>query len=99
MEFDALQERLVSLWSSIGMLSDEDQTIVVVPSINVDDSLLGHFAELIPAYEERYLMLLLLLRQREARLVYVTSVPVPQSIVDYYLHLVPDVPPEDARAR
>jgi hypothetical protein len=39
------------------------------------------------AYEERLLFLLLLLRQPRLRLVYLTSVPVPAAVIDYYLGL------------
>ena len=58
--FDALQAKLVPLWKSIRSLNQDPQTIVVVPSIDVDIELSP--AEM-QAYEERYLFLLLLLRQ------------------------------------
>ena len=50
-------------------------------------------------YEERYLFLLLLLRQPRARLIYVTSQPILPSVVDYYLELLPGVIPSHARPR
>ncbi len=50
-------------------------------------------------YEERYLFLLLLLRQPKARLIYVTSQPILPSVVDYYLDLLPGVIPSHARPR
>ena len=50
-------------------------------------------------YEERYLFLLLLLRQPRARLIYVTSQPILPSVVDYYLDLLPGVIPSHARPR
>jgi hypothetical protein len=43
--------------------------------------------------------LLLLLRQPRLRLIYVTSVPVASTIVEYYLALLPGVIPSHARAR
>ena len=54
---------------------------------------------LLQAYEERFLFLLLLLRQPRARLVYVTSQTIHPSIVDYYLGLLPGIIPSHARKR
>ena len=48
----------------------------------------------IQVYEERFLFLLLLLRQPRARLIYVTSRTILPSIIDYYLDLLPGVDPE-----
>ena len=48
-------------------------------------------------YEERMLFTTLLLRRPELRMVYLTSLPVDEAIVEYYLRFVPD--PVDARAR
>jgi hypothetical protein len=50
-------------------------------------------------YEERFLFLLFLLRQPNARVVYVTSAPVLPAIVDYYISLLPGVIPVHARKR
>jgi hypothetical protein len=41
-------------------------------------------------YEERLLCVALLLRNPALRMVYVTSMPVDEAIVDYYLGFVPD---------
>src|SRR5918993_2730233 len=93
-EFDQLQQKLVPLWKSIQSLNQDPQTIVVVPSITIDTAFTG--AE-VQAYEERFLFLLLLLRQPQARLVYVTSQTILPSIIDYYLDLLPGVIPSHAR--
>ncbi len=94
--FDRLQERLVPLWRSIRSLNDDEQTVVVVPSMTVDREFPG---SMLKAYEERFLFLLFLLRQPRARLVYVTSQTIAPAIVDYYLHLLPGVIASHARAR
>lgn len=94
--FDALQARLVPLWNSIRQLTEDEQTIVVLPSLTVDFPLEG---SLLQAYEERFLFLLLLLRQPRARLIYLTSMAVQPSLVDYYLGLLPGVIPTHARKR
>ena len=95
--FERLQERLVPLWRSIQAMNQDPQTIVVVPSITLD-TFEGSNIQMQP-YEERYLFLLLLLRQPRARLVYVTSQPILPSIIDYYLDLLPGVIPSHARQR
>ena len=51
------------------------------------------------ALEERMLFLLLLLRKPRMRVIYVTGRPVPESVVEYYLGLLPGVIPRQARAR
>lgn len=94
--FAALQRKLVPLWSSIEKLSGDEQTIVVVPSLTVDYDIRG---SVLQAYEERFLFLLLLLRQPRARLIYVTSQVIHPSIVDYYLCLLPGVIASHARSR
>lgn len=94
--FEALQRKLVPLWKSIRAMNPDEQTIVVVPSLNVDLEL--RVSE-IQAYEERFLFLLLLLRQPRARLVYATSVAIHPGIVDYYLGLLPGTIAAHARAR
>lgn len=94
--FDLLQRKLVPLWRSIRTLNQDEQTIVVVPSITADFNVKG--AEM-QAYEERFLFLLLLLRQPRARMIYVTSQTILPGIVDYYLGLLPGVIISHARSR
>ena len=95
-EFDRLQKKLVPLWKSIEHFNQDPQTIVVVPSMSIDAVNSGAVMQ---AYEERFLFLLLLLRQPRARLIYVTSQTILPSIIDYYLDLLPGVIPSHARQR
>src|SRR6059058_3647211 len=95
-EFDPLEKKLVPLWKSIERLNQDPQTIVVVPSMSIDA--IGSGA-VMQAYEERFLFLLLLLRQPRARLIYVTSQFILPSVIDYYLDLLPGVIPSHARKR
>jgi PGM1 C-terminal domain len=95
--FDGLQEKLVPLWHSMERMTEDEQTIVVVCSMTLDEPNMP--GSVVQAYEERFLFLLLLLRQPRARLVYVTSQAVNPSIVDYYLDLLPGVIPSHARKR
>jgi hypothetical protein len=95
--FEELQRKLVPLWASIREMSQEEQTVVVVPSITLDSE--GLSGSMMQAYEERFLFLLLLLRQPLARLVYITGQRILPTIVDYYLDLLPGVIASHARAR
>ena len=95
--YDELQTRLAPLWKSIERMNQDEQTIVVVPSLTLDFG--DRSGATLQAYEERFLFLLLLLRQPRARLVYVTSQPILPSVIDYYLDLLPGVIPSHARKR
>src|SRR6266545_3607712 len=95
-QFDQMQKKLVPLWRSIQSFNQDEQTILVVPSMSIDMVATGSE---IQAYEERFLFLLLLLRQPRARLIYVTSQTILPSIIDYYLDLLPGVIPSHARPR
>jgi len=95
-EFDALQRKLVPLWASIQSFTQDPQTIVVVPSISLDAGINGVRQQ---ALEERFLFLLLLLRQPRARLIYVTSQAIHQEVIEYYLDLLPGVFAGHARKR
>jgi hypothetical protein len=77
-------------------MNQDEQTIVVVPSMTVDRVFRGAEQQ---AYEERFLFLLLLLRQPRARLIYVTSLAIAPNVIDYYLGLLPGVIASHARRR
>ncbi len=62
--FEQLQKKLVSMWDDMRTMTSVERTIVVVPSQTVEFDVKG--AEM-QALEERYLFLLLLLRQPHAR--------------------------------
>lgn len=96
--FEELQQKLTGIWKSISGFNDEPQTIVVLPSLSMDLPS-GIPPSLLPAYEERFLFFLLLLRQPRARVVFLSSQPVDDDLVDYYLDLLPGVISPHARAR
>jgi len=97
-EFKKLQEGFPAQFESVFPDPMAPKTIVVIPSITLDQEILakvhGHVF-----YEERLLCLLMLLRMPRTHLVFVTSVPVDPIIVDYYLHLLPGVTGYHARQR
>src|SRR3954453_12890126 len=99
-EFAELQARLRALWPNITLRSigDVERTLVVVHSISFDvpDQLIPTF----PAYEERFLCLVLsLLRSPRSRVIYVTSQPVLPRLLDYYFGLVPEIDTPEVRSR
>ncbi len=95
--FAELQQRMPSVWDAMGH-DLEDESVVVVPSVSITRTVpaSGSLAE---AYEERFLFLLLLLRQPHLRMIYVTSTPIDPRIIEYYLALLPGVIPSHARRR
>ena len=95
--FDRLQEQMADVWRTM-RLNEAGESVVVVPSVTVD-RVSERSGTLTQAFEERFLFLLLLLRQPRLRMIYVTSLPIAPSIVDYYLALLPGIIPSHARAR
>lgn len=77
---------------------DGDHAIVVVPSMTFDRQLLEK-VQGVDFYEERLLAMLIMLKRPRLRLVYCTSNPVSETIVDYYLDLITSVPRDHSRAR
>ena len=95
--FAELQERMPKVWDA-WRRDLEGESVVVVPSVSLDRAGPGA-GSLDQAFEERLLFLLLLLRQPRLKMIYVTSMPINPSIIEYYLALLPGVIPSHARAR
>jgi len=74
------------------------RTVVIIPSLTLDTEILSKVKGFIH-YEERMLCLLMLLRMPLTKIIYVTSIPVPNVIIDYYLHLLPGITGMHARKR
>ena len=74
------------------------RTVVIVPSLSLDSEILakikGHVY-----YEERMLCMLMLLRMPQTQVVYVSSIPMDEVTIDYYLHLLPGITGHHARQR
>ncbi len=96
--FSALQKELPYQFQHIFPDRIAPKIIVVVPSLTLDSEILskirGHIF-----YEERMLCLLMLLRMPQTRVVFVTSIPVDQITIDYYLHHLPGIPSQHAAQR
>jgi hypothetical protein len=98
--FEELQAQFRDIWPSVTLRSigEVERTVVVVHSISLDvpDQLIPVF----PAYEERFLcMVLSLLQAPRSRVVYVTSQPIHERVLDYYFSLVPELDNPEARSR
>jgi hypothetical protein len=96
--FDALQRRFTQSFSAIFNNPVVPRTVLVVPSLSLDQQVMAKIAG-VHHYEERLLCLLLLLRMPRTRVIYLTGTPIHDAIIDYYLHLLPGVPGQHARAR
>jgi hypothetical protein len=96
--FGRLQKRMGALFKDVFPDPLKPRTVVVVPSLTLDPDVLSRIAGA-HHYEQRLLCLLMLLRLPATRVIYLTSQPVPDTIIDYYLHLLPGVPHQHARER
>ncbi len=100
-EIARYRDRQVQFSRSFRALFDDPslpRTVLIVPSLSLDQDVLAKITG-VHHYEERMLCLLLLLRMPRTRVIYVTSTPISDTIIDYYLHLLPGVPEVHARRR
>ena len=93
MSFDALQQTLTQ---RVDSYVPQYHTLIILPSLSFPVSELAKITA-IERYEERLLYLLLELADPSRHIVYITSLPIDPTIVDYYLRFLPD--PHDARER
>lgn len=96
--FSNIQQRFRQQFEKIFPDKLAPRTVVIIPSLSMDEEILSKITGHI-FYEERLLCLLMLLRMPLTKIVYVTSVPVDQVIIDYYLHLLPGITGNHARQR
>jgi hypothetical protein len=96
--FAELQARFPAMYQEVFSDPKAERTVVVVPSMSLDERELAKIPGVIH-YEERMLCLLMLLKLPRTQLIYVTSVALDPAIIDYYLHLLPGIPGRHARER
>jgi hypothetical protein len=96
--FRALQSRFSASFERLFDNPSLPRTVLIVPSLSLDQQVMEKISG-VHHYEERMLCLLLLLRMPRTRVIYVTSTPISETIIDYYLHLLPGVPGVHARRR
>jgi PGM1 C-terminal domain len=98
--YAALQATLRGSWPHFTLRSggDVERTFVVIHSLSLE--LPSHLFPVFPAYEERFLcMVLSLLRAPRSRVIYVTSQPILPRVVDYFFALVPELDTQESRGR
>src|SRR6185436_15012688 len=96
--FARLQERFTMHFHEIFLNDLTEKTIVIIPSLTLDSEMLKTVKGVVH-YEERLLCFLMLLRMPRTQVTYVTSIPIDNSIIDYYIHLLPGITGNHARQR
>jgi hypothetical protein len=96
--FKKLQQKLRHHFDIIFSDRLAPRTVVVVPSLSMDQEILSKISG-INHYEERLLCMLLLLRLPRTNMIYITSETIDPIIVDYYLHSLPGITGYHARRR
>jgi len=97
-KFAEIQTRLAPIFRDIFPDRVAPRTVIIIPSASLDHEVLSKISG-VHHYEERMLCLLILLRLPRTNLICVTSQPIHDSIIDYYLHLLPGIPSRHARRR
>ena len=96
--FSILQQRFTNHFDKIFLNDLGEKTVVIIPSLTLNREILKTVRGAV-YYEERLLCMLLLLRMPRTQIIYVTSVPIDNRIIDYYLHLLPGISEYHARER
>src|SRR4051794_39552796 len=96
--FGNIQQRFHEQYEKVFPDKLAPRTVVIIPSLSLDVEILSKVKGFIH-YEERMLCLLMLLRMPLTKIIYVTSIPVANIIIDYYLHLLPGITGKHARKR
>ncbi|MFM6200172.1 MAG: carboxylate-amine ligase, partial [Dolichospermum sp.] len=97
-KFRNLQLTLKNRWKTSELFDNSEADILIIPSLSIDQRELLK-VEGCEHYEERLLFSLIRLRNPRTRLIYITSMPLHPSIIDYYLQLLPGIPFSHARHR
>ncbi|MCA9926583.1 MAG: ATP-grasp domain-containing protein, partial [Anaerolineales bacterium] len=93
-----LQTHLAPMFKQVFPNPMAPRTVIVIPSHSLDSEELSKITG-IHHYEERLLCLLMLLQLPRTQMIFVTSLPIDPTIIDYYLHLLPGIPGNHARRR
>ncbi|MBS1517864.1 MAG: carboxylate-amine ligase [Bacteroidetes bacterium] len=96
--FEKIQKTLAYQYKNIFPDKFAPKTVVIVPSLTLDMEILSKIKGSIH-YEERLLCLLMLLRMPKTRVIYISSMPLSEVIIDYYLHLLQGITGNHARQR
>ncbi|MEO6405046.1 MAG: hypothetical protein ABIY51_13550 [Ferruginibacter sp.] len=96
--FNGIQEKLNEQFVKVFPDKLAARTVVIIPSLSLDQEILSKIKGSVH-YEERMLCLLMLLRMPLTNVIYVTSIPISEVIIDYYLSILPGITGYHARKR
>lgn len=96
--FNSIQNTFITQFEKVFPDKLAPRTVVILPSLTLDTEILSKVKGALH-YEERMLCLLMLLRMPLTKIIYITSIPVADIIIDYYLHLLPGITGHHARKR
>lgn len=98
--FEELQARLGEAWALNRPSVGKEHVLIALPSFSVGESLLSHYADRIPALEHRYLLAMLMLWRIEAcEMIFLSTTPPADEILDYYCSIVPQMRGQYMRRR
>jgi hypothetical protein len=98
LDFETLELELPQMARTFAANQTERHCLVVVPSMTFDQELLQNVLG-VEYYEERLLAVLLQLCSPHMHVVFCSSAPISEEIVEYYLDLIPGVPISHSRPR
>ncbi len=96
--FQKIQKQFIEQYEKAFPNPLASKTVVIIPSLTMDQEILSKIKG-ISYYEERLLCLLMLLRMPRTKIIYITSLPIDPTIVDYYLYLLPGITSFHAKQR
>lgn len=96
--FERIQEGIAQQYEKIFPDNYAPRTVVINPSLTLDREILSKLKGSLH-YEERLLCLLMLLRMPQTKIIYLSSIPFSDHIIDYYLHLLQGITGHHARQR
>lgn len=88
--FVKLQQRFSSYYNEIFCNNLAEKTVIIIPSLSLDVDMLQTIKG-VSHYEERMLCMLMLLRMPKTHIIYLSSIPIDSTIIDYYLHMLPGI--------
>ena len=96
--FYLLQQKFASNYKDIFLNDLAEKTVIIIPSLTLDEEMLKTITG-VTHYEERMLCMLMLLRMPNTQIIYLSSIPIDNDIINYYLHMLPGITSYDARQR
>jgi hypothetical protein len=96
--FKSIQKKFARQYALYFPDSMASKTVIVLPSLTLDQEVLSKVKGALH-YEERLLCLLMLLRMPRTQVIYLSSMPIDPSIIDYYLHFTSGITTMHANRR